>query len=143
MTFKAFTASKFGYSPLVWMFHSKKLNSRINKLHERALRIKYQDYASSFTKLLEKDNSTTIHNRNIQLLAAELLAKNGLSPPFITEIVAENAQHYNDLRKKIEFKRNNVKTVYNGTETLIFLGPRIREIVSDYIKKETALRNLN
>ena len=55
----------------------------------------------------------------------------------------ENAQHYYDLRKKTEFKRNNVKTVYNGTETLTFLGPRIWEIVPDYIKKVTALRNLN
>ena len=40
----------------------------------------------------------------------------------------ENAQHYHDLRKKTEFKRNKVKTVYNGTETLTFLGPRIWEI---------------
>ena len=63
--------------PLVCMLHSMKLNSRINKPHERALRIVYQDYASSFTELLEKDNSTIIHNRNIQLLATELFkAKN-------------------------------------------------------------------
>ena len=33
--------------------------------------------------------------------------------------------------------------VYNGTETLTFLGPRIWEIVPDYTKKLTALRNLN
>ena len=65
MTMKAFLDSKFGYCPLVWMFHSKKLNSRINKLHERALRIVYQDYVSSFTELLEIDKSTTIHNRNV------------------------------------------------------------------------------
>ena len=72
MTMKAFLASEFGYCVLVWMFHSRKLNGRINKLHERALRIVYQDYVSSFTELLEKDKSTTIHNRNIQLLATEL-----------------------------------------------------------------------
>ena len=65
MTMKAFFASEFGYCPLVSMFHSRKLNSRVNKLDERALRIVYQDYASSFTEPLEKDDSTTIHNRNI------------------------------------------------------------------------------
>ena len=116
------------------MLHSRKLNSRVNKLHERALRIVYQDYASSFTEILEKDNSTAIHNRNIQLLATELFKiKNGLSPPFIKEIFVENAQHYYDLRKKTEFKRNKVKMTYNGTETLTFLRPRIWEIVPDYI----------
>ena len=79
----------------------------------------YQDYASSFTELLEQKYSTTIHNRNIQLLATELFkVKNGLSPPFMDKIFVENTQHYYDLRKKTEFKRNNVKTVYNGTETL-------------------------
>ena len=53
MAMKAFIASDFVYCPLVWMFHSKKLNSRVSKLHERALRIvPYQDHASSFTKTL-------------------------------------------------------------------------------------------
>ena len=58
---------------------------------------------------------------------------NGSSPPFMNKIFVENAQHYYDLRKKAEFKRTNVKTVYNGTETLTFLGPRIWKIVPDYI----------
>ena len=100
MTMKVFIASEFGYCPLVYMLHNRKLN-RVNKLHERALRIVYQDYASSFTELLKKDNSTTIHNRNIQFLTIELFkVKNGLSPPFMNEIFVENAQHYYDLRKK-------------------------------------------
>ena len=104
---KAFIASELGYCPLVWMFHSRKLNSWVNKRHERALRLVYQDYASSFTKFLDKDNSTTIHNRNIQLLATELFkVKNGLSPPFMNDILLENAQHYYDLTKNTEFKRN-------------------------------------
>ena len=92
MTMKAFIASKFGHCPLVWMFHSRKLNFQVNKLHERALRIVYQDYVSSFTELLEKYNSTTKHNKNIQLLATELLkVKNGLPPPFMNEIFVEKA----------------------------------------------------
>ena len=126
------------------MFHSSKLNSRVNKLQERALRIVYQDYASSFTKILEKGNSTTIRNRNIQLLAPELLkVKNGLSPPFMNEISVENEQHYYDSRKKTEFNGNNVKTVYNGTKTLTSLGPRIWKLRQTTLKKVIALRNLN
>ena len=35
---KAFTMSQFNYCPLVWMFHGKKLNYRINKIHKRAPR---------------------------------------------------------------------------------------------------------
>ena len=40
-------------------------------MHERALRIAYNDKSSSFQKLLEKDNSATIHHRNIKILATE------------------------------------------------------------------------
>ena len=86
----AFVASEFGYCPSAWMFHIRKLNSRAKKLNERVLIIVYQDYVSSFTELLEKDNAPTIHNRNIKLLATELVkVKNGLSPPFMNEIFVE------------------------------------------------------
>ena len=36
MTMKAFVVSEFGYCLLVWVFHSRKLNSGVNKLHEKA-----------------------------------------------------------------------------------------------------------
>ena len=40
----AFVISKFSYCPLIWMFHSRKRNHRINKIHERALGITYNDH---------------------------------------------------------------------------------------------------
>ena len=40
---KAFITSQFSYCPLVWMFHSRTLNNRINKIHERALRLVYKN----------------------------------------------------------------------------------------------------
>ena len=85
---KAFIAFHFCYCPLLWMFYSGRLNSPVNKLYERTLRIVYQDYTSSFTALLELDNPTSVHNRNIQL---------------------ENAQHYYDLGKKLNLREITLK----------------------------------
>ena len=48
----SFITSHFSYCPLVWMFHSRRLNNRINHIHERVLRIIYQDYNSFFKELL-------------------------------------------------------------------------------------------
>ena len=63
------------------MFHSRKLNSRITNIHERALRIAYKDFVSTLAELLDKDNSFTIHERNIQALGIELYkVANCLSP---------------------------------------------------------------
>ena len=67
----AFITAQFSYAPVVWMFHSRKLNNRINYIHERALRLVYKDYTSSFDELLLKDNSFGIHHRNLQKLAIE------------------------------------------------------------------------
>ena len=53
------------------MFHSRTLNNRINKIHERATRLVYDD-VPSFEEPLNKDNSFTICERNIQTLAIEL-----------------------------------------------------------------------
>ena len=49
LTRKTFIIFEFGYCQLVRTFHGIKLNSRVNKRHERTLRIFYQDYESSFT----------------------------------------------------------------------------------------------
>ena len=70
---KTFVESQFGYCPLIWMFHSRKVNSKINHLQKRSLRIVYNDYKTSFEDLLKKDNSFKIYHKNIQSLAIELL----------------------------------------------------------------------
>ena len=81
---KTFVISQFNYCPLVWMFHSRKLNHRINSMHERALRVTYQDYQSTFLQLLQKDNSVTIHQRNLQVGSTEIFkTKNDLSPEIL------------------------------------------------------------
>ena len=52
---KAFIELQFGYCSLIWMFHSRSLNNEINQIHERALRITYNNKSSSFQDLLKKD----------------------------------------------------------------------------------------
>ena len=130
----AFILSQFGYCPLVWMFHSRKLNNRINTLHKRALRILYQDSKSSFEDLLSKDGSFTIHERNIKTLAIELYEVwYGLSPKIMELVFPINANA--TPAGKYAFLSRNIKSVYNGTETLAYLGPKIWDLVPSDWKK--------
>ena len=77
---KTFIISQFNYCPLIWMFHSRTLNNKINKLHERALRLVYDDKDLTFQELLDLDGSVTIHQRNLQKLAIEMFEiKNNLA----------------------------------------------------------------
>ena len=69
------------------MCHSRKLNNKINRLQERALRIVYNDKSSTYYHLLEKDKSVTIQTRNLQYLATEIFkVKIGISSTIMTEI---------------------------------------------------------
>ena len=68
---KVFVTSQFNYSRLVWKFHSRELNKRINRIRERLLSLVCQDNNLSFAELLEKDNSVTTHQRNLQVLATK------------------------------------------------------------------------
>ena len=62
---KTFIESQFNYCPLIWMLHSRTINNKINRLHEKALRIVYSGFRSSIEGLLMKDNSFSVYARNI------------------------------------------------------------------------------
>ena len=55
------------------MMHSQSINNKINRVHERALRIVYKNKFSSFENLLEKDKVVKIHVRSLQVLVTEML----------------------------------------------------------------------
>ena len=138
MIMKAFVNSQFGYCPLVWMSHSRQLNNRINKIQERALRIVYEDSASTFEDLLNKDGCVTIHDRNIQLLATELFKViNGSSPEIMKEIFPLKKE--NLYCSKFPFITRNINTVSHGTQSLGYLGPKIWSIIPDSLKNSTSI----
>ena len=68
---KIFITSQFSYCQLIWMFHSRNLNNKINRIHERARRLVYQNNLG-FAELLDLDNSVTVHQKNLQVLATEI-----------------------------------------------------------------------
>ena len=136
---RAFITSQFQYCPLIWMFHSRQLNQKINKIQERALRITYKDTESTFSELLQKDCAVTIHTKNLQMLMTEMYkTKNGLNPSFMQEMFRENTTHYN-LRNNNEFTQPRVRSVSNGTESIRFKGPQLWQTLPPTIRNSETL----
>ena len=84
------------------MLRSRKLNNKINLIHERTLRTVYS-VNSSFDELIDKDGSFTIHQRNVQVLAIEIFKYlHGLSPAIVSEVFKVNEIIPQDLRMRNE-----------------------------------------
>ena len=116
---KSFIISQFSYCRLIWMIHNRFLNNKINDIHERALRIIYNDYSSSFQDLLTKDESVTIHQPNLQQLAIEIFkVKIGIAPIIINEIFTFVKNNTYNLRSGMHLSRVNVHSTQYSAESI-------------------------
>ena len=108
------------YCPLI--YHSHENNRKINRLHERCLRAIYNDKQSSCKEILEKVGSVSMHERTIQVLAAEIYKiNNGLLTALIKDLFPINRNPYT-LR---QFSRRLINTVHHGTENISNLVSKI------------------
>ena len=75
-----------------------------------------------------------MHHTNIQVLATELhKIKNELSPEIFTEIfTCETECHYN-LRQCNDFRIPSIRTFYQSSDSISFLGPKIGNLLPDEI----------
>ena len=123
LIFKAFIVSQFNYFPLLWMIHTKQLNNRINSLHEKALRVTFQNRNSSFSKLLKLEKLASIHYRYIKYLLTEIYkVKMGLSPPVMSDIFSLNQNSSYNITSGVSMSKRNVRTSKLVLRLLIQFG---------------------
>ena len=121
---KSFVISQFTYCPIIWMFSGRKSNNLVNRIHERALRIAYNDYVSDFNSLLLRDKSLTIHQQNIQTLCIEIYKTlHDLNPIFMKEIFSLNQHKYSTRKQHLSYP--NPCTVTYGLETFGYKASQI------------------
>ena len=131
--FKAFIESQFKYNPLVWMFHSRQSNSKINRVHERALRTVYNDFESSFEELLEKDGSFCIHHQNIQSLLIEIYKWfNGLQNDVNDIFSISN-------RSPLQLQIPSINKVWTGENSIRYFGSVIWNSLPIEVRKVNSI----
>ena len=114
------------------MFLNRKL---INGIHERALKVVYQDHNSTFNELLSKVSSFKVHDHNLHKLLIEIFeVEMKLAPKIINEVfdILECSYH---LRNELRFKSQNFRTLRYGTETEAFLDSRILSYMPSELKE--------
>ena len=123
------------------MLHSRK-NNKIKHLHERCLQLVYIYKKSSYENLLEKDNSVSIHHKNIPALSIEMLkVKRKPFPESTGDIFTERTNNHYNLRDRPDFLTPPVESVFHGTESIPYLGRKIWDIVPEEFKHKKSLNS--
>ena len=125
----SFCMFQFSYCQLISMSHNRTKNSKINRLHERCLRLLNNDKKSSFHDLLEKDSSASIHHRSLGALATDMYRiYNGMAREIVTEIFLFRPQGQYNLRSWSDFTLPIVRTVNYWIENIRHLGQKIGKV---------------
>ena len=112
------------------MFHSRRLNNTIKRLHERCLRLIYSDRISLYEELLDRSNFVQVLQNNLQKLATEMFKiYTWIAPQIIGEVFPRNSALNYNLRRHPEFASRAINAVHYGLESISFLVPKIWEML--------------
>ena len=115
------------------------MNNKINRIHERALRIAYNDYQSTFNVLVENNWSVNIHvKKSTSYYDCNVSTKENINTPFMKETFCEHPFYYN-LRNNNEFLPPKVKTLSYGTETIKYRRQHLRLTLLHHIKNTQSI----
>ena len=64
--------------------------------------------------------------------------KSDIAPEIMKELFSPKISHY-DLRNNNSFKSRRVNSVWHGTESVSYLGPKIWDLVPNEIKESESL----
>ena len=90
---------------------------------------------------MQKDKSISVHMKNIQYLATEILkVKNDLCPIIMDEVFnfQKKNESYN-LRSGTHLASGNVLTAHLDTDTISSLGPKLWKLIPNEIKRTSTL----
>ena len=126
---------------LIWMLHSRCNNNKIKHLHEKCLKLIYCDKNPSYEELLEKDGSVSTHRRNTQDLAIEMhKVRNQLASMIIANAFTTVPENHYNPRNYNGFRFPFARTVYHGTESISYLGPKVWAIVPIELRNAQSLK---
>ena len=120
--FNSFVKSNFAYCTVVFHHCGVQNDKKLEKMHERAIRVVYNDYVSPYNVLLKMSNRKLLYEEREDMLI-ELVFKvlHGLSPPIDNNMFVRQSFNHN-LRDTNILKTPNYETVKFGFNSLKVSG---------------------
>ena len=116
--FRSFILSNFTYCSIVWHFCGSVNNSKLEKIQERALRIEYDDYDSTYDDLLSRFGTDTVLLSRLKNIVIEVFKSLKPEDPFHT--YPAYVREIFEKRNLTYFFRNPVRLVQKQTDSTNF-----------------------
>ena len=137
--YNSFIMSNFNYCPLVWHFCSQVNNQKLEKIQERALRILFADYNSSYTELLGRAGTTTLLIQRLHLIALTVFKSlHGLNPPCLNDMFTPKQVPYR-MRDSSLLEQSRCRTTTFGLRSISYIGAKLWNDLPSYLKETTYL----
>ena len=137
---EAFVLSCFNYCPLIWMYGCKSNHALISKVQFRALQAVYLNFSSSFTELLGRDASVSIHVKNLRSLLTEIYKIiHRESPSFLWDMFETKSSPYS-LRSGESLRLPPTKTQKFGSRSIAFRGSLLWNSLPYSLKSAESLK---
>ena len=118
--------NSFNYCPLVWHFCGQVNNQKkLEKIQERALRILFADYNSSYTELLGRAGTTTLLIQRLSLIALTVSKSlYGLNPPCLNDMFTPKQVPY-QMRDSSLLEQSRCRTTAFGLRSISYIGAKL------------------
>ena len=123
--YNSFVMSNLNYCPNVWHFCGKGNNEKLEKIQERALRILYRDYASSYDELITQSCTEKILTTRLKKILIDIFKTlRGMNPPYLQQMYVLKETQYDFRNEKIIIQPETNKVTY-GIRSLSYVGAKL------------------
>ena len=137
--YNSFIMSNFNYCPLVWHFCGKSNNQKLEKIQERALRILYNDFSSTYPQLLKTAGTTTLLIQRLRLLTITVYKSlNGMNPPCLNTMFVKKELPYL-MRDTSILEQPKRRTTTYGFRSFSYLGSKVWNELPNHFKDMASL----
>ena len=135
--YNSFITSNFNYCPLVWHFCGQVNNQKLENIQERALRILFADYNSSYIELLGKAGTTTLLIQRLRLIALTVFKSlHGLNPPCLNDMFTHKSVPY-EMRDSSLLEQSRCRTTQFGLRSISYIGVKLWNDLPNDFKEAT------
>ena len=123
--YKSFIQSNFSYCPVAWLFCGRKNSNKLEKLQERALRIVFDDFSSSYEFLCERANTLPLSFYRLRFLGIEMnKCIKETNPTYLNDLFCEQTSDY-QLRDSSRLIQPKFNTFKFGFKSFRYFGAKL------------------